>query len=62
MNFSDPGHPFIIVQKFTQGTIEEAIKAYAKNDAYWSKFRHFAGDIDISIFNKLQVKHIFRLL
>jgi hypothetical protein len=37
MNFFEPGHPFIIVQKLTKEIIEEAIKAYPEDDAYWLK-------------------------
>lgn len=33
-NFSEPGDPFIIVKKLTKEIIEEAVKAYAENDAY----------------------------
>jgi len=34
INFSEPGYSFISVRKFTKDIIEEAIKAYAENDAY----------------------------
>ena len=54
INFSEPGDPFIIVRKLTKGIIEEAVKAYAENDAYWLKFYHFAGKVDTAVFNKLQ--------
>jgi hypothetical protein len=36
-NFSKPGYPFIIVRRLTKEIIEEAVKAYAENDAYWLK-------------------------
>ena len=57
INFSEPGDPFIIVRKLTKETIEEAVKAYAENDAYWLKFYHFAGEVDIAVFNHLQAEH-----
>ena len=43
MDFSEPGCPFIIVRKLTKEIIEEAIKAYPEDDAYWLKFHHFGG-------------------
>ena len=57
MNFSEPGDPFIIVRKLTKEIIEEAVKAYAENDAYWLKFHHFVGEVDIAVFNQLQAEH-----
>ena len=57
MNFSEPGDPFIIVRKLTKEIIEEAVKAYAENDAYWLKFYHFAGEVDTAVFNRLQAEH-----
>lgn len=56
-NFSEPGDPFIIVRKLTKEIIEEAVKAYAENDAYWLKFYHFAGEVDTAVFNRLQAEH-----
>ena len=56
-NFLEPGDPFIIVRKLTKQIIEEAVKAYAENDAYWLKFYHFAGEVDTAVFNKLQAEH-----
>jgi hypothetical protein len=58
MDFSEPGEPFIIVRKLTKDLIEEAVKAYAENYAYWLKFHHFGGEIDMSVFNKMQAEHI----
>ena len=55
-NFSEPGAPFIIVRKLTKEIIEEAVKAYAENDAYWLKFYHFAGEVDTAVFNRLQAE------
>jgi hypothetical protein len=52
------GHPFILVQKLTKEIIEETIKAYAKDNAYWLKLYHFTGKIDMDVFDKLQAEHI----
>jgi hypothetical protein len=57
INFSEPGDPFIIVRKLTKEIIEETVKAYAENDAYWLKFYHFAGEVDTAVFNRLQAEH-----
>ena len=56
MNYSEPGPPFIIVKKLTKEIIEEAVKAYVKNDAYWLKSYYFAGEVDMAIFNRLQAQ------
>jgi hypothetical protein len=56
-NFLEPGDPFIIVRKLTKEIIEEAVKAYAENNAYWLKLYHFAGEVDTAVFNRLQVEH-----
>ena len=42
------------VKKLTKQIIEEAILAYAENDAYWLKLCHFGDSIDISVLNQLQ--------
>lgn len=60
-DFSEPGDPFIIVRKLTKEIIEKAVKAHAEDDAYWLKFYHFAGEVDIAVFNKLQAEHIEEL-
>jgi hypothetical protein len=57
MNYFEPGSPFIIVKKLTKDIIEEAVKAYAENDAYWLKLYHFAGKVDTAVFNRLQAEH-----
>ena len=57
MNYFEPGYPFIIVKKLIKEIIEEAVKAYAENDAYWLKFYHFAGEVDTAVFNRLQAEH-----
>ena len=56
-DFLEPDNPFIIVRKLTKEIIEEAVKAYAENDAYWLKFYHFAGEVDTAVFNTLQAEH-----
>lgn len=61
MNFLEPGCPFIIVKRLTKEIIEETIKAYAEDNAYWLKFHNFAGELDMTVFDKLQVKHIEEL-
>ena len=59
VNYFEPGHLFIIVKKLTKEIIEETLKAYAEeDDAYWLKFYHFAGDVDTTVFDKLQAEHI----
>nr|YP_004376599.1 hypothetical protein FispC_p034 [Fistulifera solaris]BAK18965.1 hypothetical protein [Fistulifera solaris] len=56
------GYPFIIVNKLTPTTIEEAVKAFAEKDGgYWLKVYHFGGwqgAIDESIFDQLKAKRI----
>ena len=56
-NFLGPGDTFIIVRKLTKEIIEEAVKAYAENDAYQLKFYHFAGEVDMAVSNRLQAEH-----
>jgi hypothetical protein len=59
MNYFGPSHPFIIVKKLTKDIIEETLKAYAEEqDGYWLKLYHFAGDINKTVFDKLQAEHI----
>ena len=56
-NFSEPGDLFIIVRKLTKESIEETVKAYAENDAYWLKFYHFVEEVDTAVSNRLQAEH-----
>ena len=58
MNYFEPGYPFIIVKKLTKEIISEAIQAYASDEAYWLKLYHFAGKVDIAVFNQLQAEHM----
>ena len=54
INYIRPQSPIIIVRKLTKQIIEEALLAYAENDAYWLKLCHFGHLIDISVLNQLQ--------
>lgn len=60
-NFSRPSELVIIVRKLTKEIIIEAIEAYAEDDGFWLKLHQFASDIDISVFDQLQAKHIKEL-
>ena len=57
-NFSNPNELIIVVRKLTQEIIAEAIEAYAKDNAFWLKLHQFASEIDISVFDELQAKHV----
>ena len=57
-NFSRPSELVIIVRKLTKEIITEALKAYAEDDGFWLKLHQFASDINISVFDQLQAKHI----
>jgi len=46
------GVPNIIVKKLTEETITEAINEYASDDAYWLKYYHLAGGLDINTMNR----------
>lgn len=46
------------MQKLTQSIITEALEAYAEDNAFCLKLHQFASEIDISIFDELQAKHI----
>lgn len=62
INYFSPGYPFLIVKEITREIVEEAVKAYAEyDDGYWLKFYHFAGDIDKTVFDKLQAEHTEQL-
>jgi len=47
----------VLSYKIRVEIIEEAVKTYAENDAYWLKFYHFAGEVDTAVFNRLQAEH-----
>lgn len=62
IKYFSPGHPFLLVKDLTKEIVKQAIQVYAeKNDGYWLKFYHFAGDIDKTIFEELQAKRIQKL-
>ena len=53
-NFIKPCSPIVIVKKLTKQIIEEALFAYAEDEAYWLKLCHLGDTIDISVLNQLQ--------
>ena len=57
-NFSNPNELIIVVRKLTQEIITEAVEAYAEDNAFWLKLHEFASEIDISVFDELQAKHV----
>lgn len=57
-NFSNPSELVIVVRKLTQEIITEALEAYAEDNAFWLKLHQFASEIDISVFDELQAKHV----
>ena len=57
-NFVNPNELSIVVRKLTQEIITEALEAYAEDNAFWLKLHQFANEIDISVFDKLQAKHV----
>lgn len=61
MDFLEPGEPFVIVRRLTKEIIEEGMKSYAENNAYWLKLHTFAGEVDMATFNKLQIRDIQQL-
>lgn len=61
-NFFNPSDLVIVVRKLTPEIITEALKAYAEDNGFWLKLHHFAIDIDISVFDELQAKHVKELI
>lgn len=61
MSFLEPDDIFIIVRKITKEIIEEAIQADAADKAYWLKFYHFEGEVNIDVFNQLKSEYIEEL-
>jgi hypothetical protein len=57
-NFSNPSELVIVVRKLTQEIITETLEAYAEGNAFWLKLYQFASEIDISVLDELQAKHI----
>src|SRR4051812_48833045 len=57
-NFSDPNELVIVVRKLTPEIITEALEAYAEDDGFWLKLYQFASEINMSVFEELQAKHV----
>ena len=59
INFIGPYTPMIIVKSLTEEIIEEVIQAYAaERDNFWLKLRHFDTELDVSIFDQLEIDDI----
>ena len=58
MNYFEPGHPFIIVKKLTEEIIEEAVRAYAEDDAHYLKF--YSAELDTKTLDVLKARYIAR--
>ena len=57
-NFLSPGDPIIIVKKMTKEVVEEAIQAYAEDDAYFLKL--YAAPLDTKTLDVLKDRYIAR--
>ena len=57
-DFLSPGDPIVIVKKITKEVIEEAIHAYAEDDAYCLKF--YAAELDTKTLDVLKNRSIAR--
>ena len=57
-DFLSPGDPIVIVKKMTKEVIEEAIKAYAEDDAYCLKF--YSAELDTKTLDILKDRSIAR--
>jgi uncharacterized tellurite resistance protein B-like protein len=57
-NFISPGDPIVIVKKMTKEVVEEAIQAYADDDAHYLKF--YAAELDIKTLDILKDRYIAR--
>ena len=58
-NYFGPGSPLVMVKEFTKEIIAETVQAYAQDDdGYWLKSHHFAGEIDVTVFDQLETKDI----
>ena len=51
-NFLSPGDPIVIVKKMTKEVVEEAIQAYADDDAHYLKF--YAAELDTKTLDVLK--------
>ena len=57
-DFLSPGDPIVIVKKMTKEVIEQAIKAYAEDDAYCLKF--YSAELDTKTLDVLKDRSIAR--
>ena len=57
-DFLSPGDPIVIVKKMTKEVIEQAIKAYAEDDAYCLKF--YSAELDTKTLDILKDLSIAR--
>jgi hypothetical protein len=57
-NFLSPGFPMIVVRQLTKDVIEQAIEAYAGDDAYYLKL--YAATFDNKTLNVLKERQIAR--
>ena len=57
-DFLSPGDPIVIVKKMTKEVIEQAIKAYAEDDAYCLKF--YSAELDTKTLDILKDRSIAR--
>jgi hypothetical protein len=57
-DFLSPGDPIVIVKKMTKEVVEEAIKAYAEDDAYYLKF--YSAELDTKTLDVLKDRSIAR--
>ena len=57
-DFLSPGDPIVIVKKMTKEVIEQAIKAYAEDDAYYLKF--YSAELDTKTLDVLKNRSIAR--
>ena len=57
-DFLSPGDPIVIVKKMTKEVVEEAIQAYAEDDAYYLKF--YSGELDTKTLDVLKNRSIAR--
>jgi hypothetical protein len=59
LDYTSPGHPFIIVKRITKRNIEKAIQAYVEaEDGYWLELYHFSAHIDRSVFEYIRAERI----
>lgn len=57
-DFLSPGDPIVIVKKMTKEVVEEAIQAYAEDDAYCLKF--YSAELDTKTLDVLKNRFIAR--